>query len=78
MTCMPYSGFHPSINMAGIVKITPAASDSPAEPIVCDMFVSSGEPLRAPSTLCIKAKMATDITETGIEADIVNPEINPT
>ena len=62
---------------AGIVKITPAASDSPEEPMVCTMLFSRIVPLRAP-IFFNTPNIATDITATGMEALMVNPTRNPT
>ena len=56
---------------AGRVKITPAATDSPAEPIVCTMLVSRIVPRRS------ARKMATAITAAGIEALTVSPTRRP-
>ena len=56
---------------AGIVKITPAASDSPAEPIVWTMFVSSTVPRP------VSRKTATAMTAAGIEALTVRPTRRP-
>ena len=55
----------------GSVKMTPAASDSPAEPIVCTMFVSSRVPVLN------ALKIATPMTAAGIEADTVRPTLRP-
>ena len=56
---------------AGSVKITPAASDSPAEPTVCTMLVSRIVPL------LMARKMATAITAAGMEALTVRPTRSP-
>ena len=56
---------------AGSVKITPAATDSPAEPIVWTMLVSRIEPRRS------TRKMATAITAAGIDALTVSPTRSP-
>jgi hypothetical protein len=52
---------------AGVVKTTPAATDSPAEPIVCTMLFSRIVDL--PSRL----NTAIESTAIGIEAETVNP-----
>ena len=54
-----------------MVKITPAATDSPAEPIVCTMLVSRIVPRRS------TRKMATAMTAAGIEALTVSPTRSP-
>ena len=56
---------------AGNVKITPAASDSPAEAAVCTMLFS-----RMFEVLNIR-RMAIEITAAGIEADTVRPTFKP-
>jgi hypothetical protein len=67
-----FDGSRPQIKKAGIVKITPAARDSPAEPTVCTMLVSRIVP-------CLKKmrKMATAITAAGIDAETVSPTLRP-
>ena len=57
---------------AGSVNITPAAMDSPAEPVVCTMLFSRM------LTLPNARKMLMDSTEMGIEAETVSPARNPT
>jgi hypothetical protein len=57
---------------AGIVNITPAARDSPADPVVCTILFS--RIVDRPKA----RKMLMDKTEIGIEADTVNPARNPT
>src|SRR5277367_5037073 len=57
---------------AGIVNITPAASDSPADPVVCTMLFS--RIVERPNA----RKILSDSTEIGIEADTVSPARNPT
>src|SRR5579864_2889537 len=57
---------------AGKVNITPAASDSPAEPVVCTMLFS--RIVDRPNA----RKMLIDNTAIGIDADTVNPARNPT
>ena len=52
---------------AGMVNITPAASDSPAEPVVCTMLFS--RMVERPKA----RKMLIDRTEIGIEAETVSP-----
>ena len=59
-------------NSAGIVKIAPAASDSPAEPMVCTMLLSRMEFLRM-----IMRITPIDITAAGIEAETVIPTRSP-
>src|SRR5271170_8124807 len=57
---------------AGIVNITPAASDSPADPVVCTMLFS--RIVERPNA----RKILIDSTAIGIEADTVSPARNPT
>src|SRR5216684_911573 len=57
---------------AGKVNITPAASDSPADPVVCTMLFS--RIVERPNA----RRMLIDSTEIGIDADTVNPARNPT
>src|SRR5579864_4383251 len=57
---------------AGIVKITPAAADSPAEPVVCTMLFS--RMVERPNARRIEI----DSTEIGIDADTVSPARSPT
>ena len=59
-------------NNAGIVKMEPAASDSPAEPMVCTMLFS-----RMESFFMIIRITAMEITAAGMEADTVMPTRNP-
>ena len=59
-------------NNAGIVKMAPAASDSPAEPMVCTMLLSKIESLRM-----ITRMTAMEITAAGMEADTVMPTRSP-
>ena len=59
-------------NNAGSVKIAPAATDSPAEPIVCTMLFSRMESLRR-----ITRIIPIEITAAGIEADTVIPTRSP-
>ena len=61
----PQSLIH--INKAGSVKIAPAATDSPAEPMVCTMLFSRMESRFTPM----------DITAAGMDADTVIPTRNP-
>ena len=56
---------------AGIVKTTAAATDSPAEPVVCTMLFS--RIVECPSFLRIVIAM----TAIGIEADVVSPTRSP-
>src|SRR6266404_1821384 len=57
---------------AGIVNITPAASDSPAEPVVCTMLFS--KMVDRPNA----RRMLMERTEMGIEAETVRPARSPT
>ena len=57
---------------AGIVKITPAAADSPAEPVVCTMLFSRID--ERPNA----RKILIDSTAIGIDADTVRPARRPT
>ncbi len=60
------------IKSAGMVKMAPAARDSPAEPRVCTILFSSIESLRK-----ITRMIPIDITAAGMEADIVIPTHKP-
>src|SRR6202007_3441782 len=57
---------------AGMVNITPAARDSPAEPVVCTMLFS--RMVERPNA----RKMLMERTEMGIEAETVRPGGRPT
>src|ERR1700722_4983846 len=57
---------------AGKVKITPAATDSPAEPVVCTMLFSRMVDL--PNA----RRMEIESTEIGIDAETVRPARSPT
>ena len=57
---------------AGSVNITPAASDSPAEPVVCTMLFS--RIVDRPNAL----RMLMESTAMGIEAETVSPARKPT
>src|ERR1700723_4149075 len=57
---------------AGIVNITPAASDSPADPVVCTMLFS--RIVERPNA----RRILMDKTEIGMDADTVSPARNPT
>ncbi len=57
---------------AGIVNITPAASDSPADPVVCTMLFS--RIVERPNA----RKMLIESTAIGIEAETVSPARSPT
>jgi len=57
---------------AGIVNITPAASDSPAEPVVCTMLFS--RIVDFPNA----RRMEIESTEMGMEAETVRPARSPT
>ena len=67
---LPFS--EAQIKIAGIVKIAPAANDSPAEPIVCTMLFS-----RIESFFIITLITPIEITAAGIEADTVIPTLSP-
>ena len=60
------------IKIAGMVKIAPAANDSPADPIVCTILFSKME-----SFLRITRRTPMDITAAGIEAETVIPTRSP-
>src|SRR5699024_12849771 len=57
-------GFNCQINKAGNVKITPAASDSPVDVIVCTMLFSKMD-----VRFIISLKITIDITADGMEAE---------
>ena len=57
---------------AGKVKITPAATDSPAEPVVCTILFSRIVDL--PNA----RRMEIESTEIGIDAETVSPARSPT
>ena len=57
---------------AGTVKITPAASDSPAEAIVCTALFS-----RMETSLNMERRMIMDITAAGMLAETVMPAYRP-
>ena len=59
-------------NNAGIVKIAPAAKDSPAEPTVCTILLSKTESFRIMTRIT-----PMDITAAGIDAETVIPTRNP-
>ena len=59
-------------NRAGMVKIAPAATDSPAEPMVCTMLFSRMESRRR-----ITRMIPMEITAAGMDAEIVMPTISP-
>ena len=61
----------PHRKSTGRVKMTPAAKDSPAEPTVCTMLVSSRVPLRR------ALNTATPMTAAGMEAETVSPTLSP-
>jgi hypothetical protein len=66
MATFPTLRSYPIRRIAGIVKTTPAAIDSPAEPVVWTMLFSRMvEPKRR--------KNATAITAIGIDAETVRP-----
>ena len=66
----PPSAAH--MKIAGKVKIAPAATDSPAEPMVCTMLFSRMESRRK-----ITRITPMEITAAGIEADTVMPTRSP-
>ena len=67
-----YSSWKPRKMSAGSVKITPPATDSPADPVVCTMLFSRMVALpRARSS-------EMDRTAIGIEAATVRPARKPT
>ena len=59
-------------NRAGRVKIAPAATDSPAEPMVCTTLLSSTEFRRRATR-----RMPIASTAAGMEADTVMPTRRP-
>ncbi len=69
-----YSAFseNPRKISAGMEKITPAAADSPAEPVVCTILFS--RIVERPNA----RRMLMESTAIGIEADTVSPARNPT
>ncbi len=72
---IPGASLTPSVahrKKTGIVKIAPAASDSPAEPIVCTMLLSSMDFL---FRRILKIPMET--TAAGIDAETVIPTRSP-
>ena len=64
---LPTLRSYPMSRIAGRVKTTPAAIDSPAEPVVCTMLFS--RIVERPRV----RKKATDRTAMGIEAETVRP-----
>ena len=67
---LPVSDAH--IKSAGNVKIAPAATDSPAEPIVCTILFSSTE-----SRLNTTRMIPIETTAAGMDADTVIPTRSP-
>ncbi len=65
----------PHMNNAGSVKITPLASELEADPVVCEMLVSSIVP-RTPTVVSAR-NTATVMTATGIDVLIVRPARRP-
>ncbi len=63
-------GHSPDSTNAGMVKIAPAATDSPIDPMVRVMFSSSSEPF-------ISFSSAIPITAAGYVAAIVMPAFSP-
>src|SRR5262249_35586977 len=66
------SELNPRKISAGSVNMTPAASDSPADPVVCTMLFS--RIVDRPKA----RRMLMDNTEIGIDAETVSPARNPT
>ena len=66
----PHSLIH--MNRAGRVKIAPAATDSPAEPMVCTILFSNME-----SLFNMTRMTPMDITAAGMDADTVMPTLRP-
>ena len=66
-----YSSEKPRKMSAGRVKMTPAATDSPAEPVVCTMLFSRMVP--RPKT----RRKLMESTAMGMEADTVRPARRP-
>ncbi len=66
------SSSKPMMSSEGSVKATPAASDSPAEPVVCTMLFSRIVP-RSRS----QRKSVIESTATGIDAETVRPTLRP-
>ena len=62
----------PSSTSAGSVKATPAAIDSPAEPVVCTTVFSRIE-ARPPSSFEKARKSVIERTAIGTEAETVRP-----
>ncbi len=67
-----YSSGKPRNTSAGSVKMTPAATDSPAEPVVCTMLFSRIVALPSARSRLIES------TAIGIEAETVRPARSPT
>ncbi len=67
-----YSSWKPRKISAGRVKITPPATDSPAEPVVCTMLFSRMV------ALPIARSSEMDSTAMGMEAATVSPARRPT
>jgi hypothetical protein len=61
------------ISSDGSVNATPAASDSPAEPVVCDDVVLEDRRRAA----CSQRNSVIERTATGIDADTVRPTLRP-
>ena len=60
------------IKSAGMVKIAPAARDSPADPIVCTILFSRILSLRSSPR-----QIPIEITAAGMDAEIVSPTRSP-
>jgi hypothetical protein len=70
-----HSGDIPQMKRAGMVNNTPDATEELADPIVCDMFVSS---MLCCRPIAEKIRKATTVsTATGIDVLIVNPAFSP-
>ena len=67
---VPHSEAHRK--SAGIVKMAPAATDSPAEPMVCTILFSNTE-----SFFRMTRMTPMEITAAGIDADTVIPTRSP-
>jgi hypothetical protein len=72
MKMRAYSSSKPRKMSAGSVKMTPEATDSPADPVVCTMLFS--RMVARPSA----RRSEIDSTEIGIEAETVRPARSPT
>ena len=75
MAIWKIEGSIPHRNRAGMVKITPEASEELAEPAVWEMLLS--RMVARPKNLRVKRKKPTVITATGIEVETVKPTSRP-